>query len=103
MPHAEAIFVALTQLQPSKAAPYVGLALAYLNAGRGNEAVAVLDNGAVAVDPQDLPELQAVRALALQLAGRLAESRRVLRDYPETSLSKAMQGIGESPPQQQET
>lgn len=101
--NAEAIFAALTMSQPHKPAPYAGLAVAYLNSRRANDAVAVLDKGALAVDAQDAAELLAVRALALQLAGRAAESQRALRDNPQTTLSRAMLGIAETTPPHQET
>lgn len=96
VPNAEVIFAALTELEPSKAAPYLGLGLAYLNARRAQDAVDVLEKGASMVDAEDLPELQAVRALALQLAGRSAESQRLLSQYPASTLSQAMRGLPET-------
>jgi thioredoxin-like negative regulator of GroEL len=103
IPGAEAIFAALSLLQPHKPAPYAGLAVAYLNRQRANDAVAVLDKGVLAVDLEDAAELLAVRALALQLAGRAAESQRALRDNPQTALSRAMLGIAETTHPHQET
>ena len=77
--HADTIFNALRRLRPGRAYPLVGLAVARLNAGQADEAVHLLENVALA----DGPEQGVVRAwcgLALQLAGRRAESLKVLSE-----------------------
>jgi len=89
---AEAIFGALALLRPDRSFAYVGLAMAYLNSARPEEAVGVLARGAKAVRAQDQSELQSVRALALQLAGRSAESLRALQEAGLNPLAQAMQG-----------
>ncbi|MGI4982184.1 MAG: hypothetical protein ACRYGL_02425 [Janthinobacterium lividum] len=71
------IFAALMALRPRRAFPYIGLALAWLNAGKPAEAVMVFER-APPVDAAELPDLAIYHALALQLASRLGESRRVL-------------------------
>lgn len=80
---AEDIFHALMLLRPQRAFPHIGLALAYMNAARSQEAVALLERARVSVDEgQDgaaLADVEAFRGLALQLAGRSAESRRALQ------------------------
>ncbi|CAB3875898.1 hypothetical protein LMG3328_03034 [Achromobacter ruhlandii] len=78
VPHADAIFQALRALRPGRAYPWLGLALARLNAGSADEAVRLLEQGeASAAGERAL--LAAWRGLALQLAGRKAESTRVLQ------------------------
>ena len=89
---AEAIFGALALLRPDRSFSYIGLAMAYLNTHRPEEAVAVLAQGAKVVRAQDQGELQAVRALALQLAGRTAESLRALQAAGPNRLAKTMLG-----------
>ncbi|MCF8161247.1 MAG: hypothetical protein K9J76_11120 [Polaromonas sp.] len=89
---AEAIFGALALLRPERSFAYIGLAMAYLNSDRPEEAVALLARGTQAVRAQDQGELQSVRALALQLAGRSAESLRALRAAGHNPLAQAMQG-----------
>lgn len=74
---ADAIFGALRQLRPGRAYPLVGLAVARMNAGRAAEAASLLDAGGMA-DDEERAVAQAWRALALQLAGHAAESRRLL-------------------------
>lgn len=76
--HADAIFQALRALRPGRAYPWLGLAVARLNAGRADEAVRLLEQGETsAVAERGL--LAAWRGLALQLAGRSAESTRLLQ------------------------
>ncbi len=75
---ADAIFNALRALRPGRAYPWLGLAVARLNAGRADEAVRLLEQGeASAAAERGL--LSAWRGLALQLAGRNAESVRLLQ------------------------
>jgi thioredoxin-like negative regulator of GroEL len=92
VPRAEAIFGALACVRPDRNFAYVGLAMAYLNAGRADEAAQVLGRGAGLVNAQEAPVLEAVRALALQMAGRAAESQRVLLAAAPTRLASVMQG-----------
>ena len=89
---AEAIFGALASIRPDRSFSYIGLAMAYLNSNRPEEAVAVLAQGTKVVMAQEQGELQAVRALALQMAGRSAESQRVLLAAEPTRLALVMQG-----------
>lgn len=74
---AETIFNALRRLRPDRAYPVVGLAVAWMNANRAPDAVRLLE-GAMAPDPADRALLDAWRGFALQLAGRRAESVRLL-------------------------
>lgn len=80
------IFTALMALRPRRAFPYIGLALAWLNAGKPGEAVAVFES-APPVDAAELPDLAIYHALALQLASRLGESRRVLAGIDPAAAS----------------
>lgn len=90
--NAEVIFRALERIRPAANFPYVGMAAALMNAGRYDEAVRELERGLKAVDPQEHQELQAFRGLALQLAGRVSESRRALALAGELPLARAMRG-----------
>lgn len=80
--HAEEIFRALVHLRPQRAFPYIGWALACMNAGQSQEAVAVLDRAKAAIgsaqDDAESVDIETFRGLALQLASRGAESRRAL-------------------------
>lgn len=79
---AEEIFSALAHLRPQRAFPYIGWAVAHLNAGQAQEAVNVLDRakaaGRLGPDSAELVEIETFRGLALQMASRTAESRRAL-------------------------
>lgn len=75
---AETIFASLELLRPRGAFVYCGLAFAYLNAAQHEAGVAVLNRGLKHMAPEDVPVLQAVRALALGWAGRASESARAL-------------------------
>jgi hypothetical protein len=75
---AEKIFSAIAVLRPNTAAPYIGIAMARLNARDFEGAIRVLrDDGMKAV--QDNAEIRVFLGLALGLANRAAESERVLR------------------------
>ena len=87
----EVIFGALERIRPAGAYCYVGLAMAYLNAGRGDDAVQVLQRGLSAVEPDDQGDVQAFRGLALQLAGRASASRRAFQDA-KVGFARAMLG-----------
>ena len=79
VPHADAIFDALRRLRPQRAYPLVGLAVARLNAGHAEDAVRLLETVALS-DPEEHAVVRAWYGLALQLAGRNAESARVLTE-----------------------
>lgn len=83
---ADRIFTFLRGVRPDRAYPLLGLAVARLNAGRAAEAVGVL-RGVELPDLEEQAVVQAWCGLSLQVAGRSAESRRV--------LFKAAQGSGE--------
>ena len=75
--HAEAIFEGLRLLRPDRAYPLIGLAVARLNTGRAAEAAQLLES-VVFNEPEEHALIQGWRGFALQLAGRRAESQRVL-------------------------
>lgn len=89
---ARQIFGALERVRPQGAFVYVGLAMAQLNAGQASEAVRELERGLAQVPDADQPTLQALRALALQLAGRTAESVRASEGAGASPLARAMLG-----------
>lgn len=71
------IFDALLVLRPHRAFPYIGKALAWMNAGKMQEAIAIFEQAAV-VDIDDRADMALYHALALQLGARSGESQRVL-------------------------
>lgn len=95
---ADAIAAGLAQLRPGSAGPDIARALARLNAGRADEAVACLQAPAgepAAADGHEQALRQSFLGLALQLAGRQAESRRVLEAvaaHPAAGVARAMLG-----------
>jgi hypothetical protein len=89
---AEAVFGALERCRPLAAFPYVGQAVALMNAGQADEAARVLERGAAIASGEAAAELQAFRGLALQLAGRAGESLRALRAAGDQPLALAMLG-----------
>jgi len=93
---AERIFGALQRLRAQRAFAYVGLALAYMNANRHEEAAGLLEHATVRVDAAEQAELNVFRGLALQLAGRTSESVRALRAAGSMRLAQAMLGLGEA-------
>ncbi|WP_249279137.1 tetratricopeptide repeat protein [Bordetella genomosp. 5] len=98
---ADAIFQALRTIRPARAYPWLGLAVARLNAGRAPEAVTVLEQGEavlVGAHGDEAVLLAAWRGFALQLAGRNAESLRLLQVCARgtgeaASLAQALLGI----------
>lgn len=86
---ARKIFGALEMGRPHAPFPYVGLAMALLNRRQHDEAVLTLDRGLRLVDPAEASSLHAIRGLALQLAGRTAESERAYRAAGEHPMSGA--------------
>ena len=93
--HAESIFGALERLRPERSFPYIGMAMCYLNAGRHDDAARVLERAAKAVVTEDVDEVQAVRALALQMAGRASECDRALKAAGNHPVALALQGLGQ--------
>lgn len=84
------IFEALALLRPHAAFAFVGLASALMNGGRATEAVQRLQSVRLPSGPE-ADMLQAFLGVALQLAGRTAESRAVLR---QTMLDAATPSEG---------
>lgn len=89
----ERLFGYLMQLRPRRAFPYIGLASAYLNRGKAEEAAQVMALGrsrqaaewgpdapdAATFDPhEDLPMMQVFHGLCLLAARRTAEGRQTL-------------------------
>jgi hypothetical protein len=93
---AVAIFESLQVLRPDRPFPYIGLAVASLNGGRFDEAVEVLEKRGLAACPGD-PDVLAFLGLALKLAQRPGESRRVLeamlRDHPGAESAGFARGL----------
>jgi thioredoxin-like negative regulator of GroEL len=71
------IFTALALLRPHNAAAGIGRGLAAMAAGRADEAVRILEQEALAAEP-DSRTAKAMLGLALRFAGRNHDSRRVL-------------------------
>ena len=84
---AETIFGGLRLLRPDRAYPLVGLAVARMNAGHAGDAAQLLEPIRLA-EPEEQALVQAWRGFVLQLAGRSAESQRVL------SVAAASSGEG---------
>lgn len=77
VPRAETIFGLLARIRPDRLFPSLGLAVAWMNAGRAADAAALLEKAACA-DDEERAWRDAWRGFALQLAGRSAQSRSVL-------------------------
>lgn len=92
---AERIFRALELLRPEGVFVYAGLGVAYLHAGRMVDALVVLDRGLQLVAAADRAELHALRGMALQMSGRISESRQAFIRAGDLPLAKAM--LGERP------
>lgn len=76
---AVAIFEGLKAVRPASEAPAIGLAVVHLSNGRAEDAVRVLRDEALAVNPgSDLA--RSFLGLALKAAGRAQESEQLLRD-----------------------
>ncbi|QEI09503.1 tetratricopeptide repeat protein [Pigmentiphaga aceris] len=96
---AERIFNGLARLRPGRAYPSVGLAVAWMNAGRAADAVVLLEKAQTS-DPEERATLDAWRGFALQLAGRISESRRVLdtlaaKDGDAGVLARGLLGLAQ--------
>ncbi len=87
---ARTIFETLETLRPAAAFPYAGLAMAQLNRRAQDDAVRTLERGLRMVDPADAPDLQALRALALRLAGRGSECDRAIKAAGDHPLAVAL-------------
>jgi hypothetical protein len=79
----EAIFEALMAVRPESELPVVGAAMARLGAGQPEEAVRLLRDKALKINPAS-DDARSMLGLALRLAGRSAESQAVLRELAET-------------------
>jgi len=79
---AETIFGALGRIRPGRLFPVLGLAVAWMNAGRAAEAAGLLEK-AVCADSEEQASCDAWRGFALQLAGRSAQSHSVLQKAVE--------------------
>ncbi|MBJ7264075.1 MAG: hypothetical protein JHC61_10275 [Burkholderiaceae bacterium] len=96
---ANAIFGGLRLARPDRAYPLIGLAVARMNAGSAGDAAQLLEP--VRLDePQEQALVQAWRGFALQLAGRNAESQRVLAEAAASSgegavLARQLLGLPE--------
>lgn len=91
----DAIAVGLQALRPAQAGPAIAQALARLNAGRADEAVQCLCRELPGADGHEQALQQSFLGLALQLAGRAADSQRVLQavaGHPAAGLARAMLG-----------
>jgi hypothetical protein len=90
----DALAAGLLASRPHLAGPSVARALARMNRGQHDEAVALLER-TLPTDASERAQHQAFLGLALQLGGRSAESRRVLQavaDHPDAGIARAMLG-----------
>lgn len=97
---AQTVFLALQRLRPGRAFPLVGLAVTKMNAGCPNDAVLVLEQAQASCDAEQ-NVMDAWRGLALQLAGREGESKRLLMkvalsDGDGAALAKSLLGMGKA-------
>ena len=98
---ADVIFGALRLWRPGQAYPWLGLAVARLNAGKADEAVTILEQAHCA-DAEDAALLDAWRGLALQLAGCCVQSRLLLEkvaegEGPGPRLARSLLGLPVDP------
>lgn len=75
---AEAIFQGLLVLRPERDFPYLGLGVTFLNAGRLQDAILILERGRMVVP--DSIDLAVFLALALRSAQRNGEATKLLTD-----------------------
>ena len=87
---ARSIFGALERCRPLAAFPYIGMAMALLNVKCHDEAVRVIDRALAIVSDSEVSDLQAVRALALRLAGRSWESERAIQAAGSHAMALAL-------------
>lgn len=89
------IFDALEICRPQAGFSYVGMAMAYLNRRQFDEAIARLDKGLASnTDAADVPDLHAVRALVLHMAGRASECDRAIQAAGHHLLARALASRG---------
>lgn len=88
---ARRVFEALALIRPQRAFPHVGHAMALLNAGRAEDACRLLREAEAQV-VDERPTVQAFLGLALQQAGRSAESQRLLEAAAQADPS--IDGVG---------
>jgi Flp pilus assembly protein TadD len=90
------IFESLRVLRPQRPFAYVGLAVASLNSGKPEEAVRVLEREGLAACPGD-GDIRAFLGLALQLAQRPSDARRVLEallaEQPEGEAARMARAL----------
>lgn len=87
------IFTALHEADPTRIGPLLGLAMSQAHQGNYAQAVDILQNKAMSVDPQD-PHAGAWLGLALYRDGKTEEARKTLaalleREVPEDVRSLA--------------
>ena len=93
---ARAIFDGLQQSDPSKAGPYLGLAVVLMSEGKPGEAASYLKDKALAILPDD-PDVKAYLGLAYFMSKQSAEAQEVLTPLVKsgavdsaTSLAKSV-------------
>lgn len=92
-----AIMDGVKAMRPDRAAPYVGTALAHLNAGRPAEAVRVLrEEGLAAVAANEADSVRVFLALALQIDGRPRECLEMLDRIPPDCGEEGMLRLARS-------
>ncbi|MGE0329467.1 MAG: hypothetical protein AB7P37_02105 [Ramlibacter sp.] len=87
---ASTIFSALETCRPDAAIPYVGMSVALLLRRNHPEVLSTLDRGLKAVSPGDRADVHAFRALALHMAGRIAERDRAIHAAGDHPLARAL-------------
>jgi hypothetical protein len=88
--NARKIHAALEACRPAATFPHALLAMALLNRCQRDEAVRLLDSGLRIADEAGAPDLHALRAFALHLAGRRAESERAAKAAGDHELARAL-------------
>ena len=90
----EVIFGALSRLRPQRAFAPIGLAMAYANVKRYDEAAETLERALATIEAVDeRGDVEAFRGLVLQLGGRTSESLRALRAAGPVRLAQCMLGL----------
>ncbi len=113
----EQIFQALMLLRPQRDFGYIGMACAYINQQRPDEAAQVLEKGlrvmrssAPAAEPEDLAMVQVFLALALLMSRRTAEAVALLQQLIKTTehppalrMARGLLGLPADEPSTQES
>ncbi len=87
---AEVIFNALIGFRPLRAYPRIGLGVAWMNAGQPAFAATLMEAASLSdMERQERNLLDAWRGVALQQAGRTAESVRLLRQVAQSGTDAA--------------